>query len=75
MTRPDEDDLILEQHSAAWSTGVTLKRTRDGYSWTVSVPALDAEETPQMTDRLTRALNVALHIDAMAQAARPGKPR
>ncbi len=42
-----------------WQNGVTLKRTRDGYCWTIAVAA-----SGPTYDQLVEAAHVATDVDA-----------
>jgi hypothetical protein len=58
---------VTDQHVAeapAWANGVTLKRTRDGYTWSVAVAA-DAHDLAA----LRAAVETARQIDAELTAA------
>jgi hypothetical protein len=55
-----------ESDSNPWSNGVTIKKTRDGYSWTVGVAAEN-----NSVDALRAAASKARQIEAELQAAYP----
>lgn len=44
--------------NGAWANGITIKRTRDGYTWTVAVAATGSTET-----EIQEALSTATRIE------------
>ncbi len=54
---------------SGWSNGVTLKKTRDGYTWSIAVAATD--NTPAA---LREAANTARELDRLLHGLYPSKP-
>ena len=58
-----ETSPITGEEHTTWSNGITLKKTRDGYSWTISIAPTD-----QTFEAMEIALNKTIALDEKLRA-------
>jgi hypothetical protein len=72
-------ETVLPEHADAeaplgWANGVTIKRTRDGYSWSIAVAA-DSNDLGAMGDAIATAVHIDGELTAIYGPPKGARPR